>query len=906
LDVRKIIMSHQLRFERLALSVAHQARRAGWRLPVLAILATSAASLLGTATRASGAPSALQPFLERHCLECHDAETRKGGLDLASLPFEPRHATNFSRWVTLYDRVQAGEMPPRKKARPDPRELAAFTGSLQKALVAADAARIGREGRATRRRLNRYEYENTLRDLLQTPWLQIRDALPEDGEAHRFNKVGDALDVSHVQMARYLGAADQALRQSMAPFAEQPETTVRRFYARDQRSYTNPMKFSVFNTAPERATFPVLGFSGQPAVRAGEAPITVGTNDPVQRELEGMGVVASAYEPIEPKFNQFKAPVSGRYKLRFNAHTVWVGPGASNKWFIPNLDQVSKGRRDEPVTITAEIPPRLLRHLGDFDVTPEATVHEIEVDLLAGEMIRPDAGRLFRSRPGASRWQNPLAEKDGQPGVVFRWMEVEGPLHTTWPPPGHQLLFGHLPRVNRPLPPESRTRTNRFGDRQFRPPPGVEVISTQPLVDAERLLRQFIREAYRRPVDESAEVKRFLPVFRSALAKGNDFTDALIASYTAVLCSPEFIGLEEKPGRLNDYALASRLSYFLWNTAPDEALRQKAAARQLRQPAVLRAETDRLLNDPKARQFVEAFLDYWLDLRRMQATAPDAELYSDYYLDDLLTESALEETRQFFSELLQGDRPARQLVSADFAMLNEKLAAHYGLPPVHGVALKKTALPVGSVRGGLLTQASVLKVTANGTTTSPVLRGAWIMERILGQKPPPPPPSVPAIEPDIRGATTIRQQLDQHRNIESCAACHRKIDPPGFALENFDVMGGWRERYRSEAGGTLAVGLAKSGQKFAFHWALPVDASGEWMDGRKFTTIQEFKQLLLSDERQIARNLVQQLAVYATGAPVGFADRAKIEALLDRAAARQYGVRTLVHELVQSALFRHK
>jgi hypothetical protein len=373
-----------------------------------------------------------------------------------------------------------------------------------------------------------------------------------------------------------------------------------------------------------------------------------------------------------------------------------------------------------------------------------------------------------------------------------------------------------------------------------------------------------------------------------------------------VLCSPEFIGLEEKPGRLNDYALASRLSYFLWNTAPDEALRQKAAARQLRQPAVLRAETDRLLNDPKARQFVEAFLDYWLDLRRMQATAPDAELYSDYYLDDLLTESALEETRQFFSELLQGDRPARQLVSADFAMLNEKLAAHYGLPPVHGVALKKTALPVGSVRGGLLTQASVLKVTANGTTTSPVLRGAWIMERILGQKPPPPPPSVPAIEPDIRGATTIRQQLDQHRNIESCAACHRKIDPPGFALENFDVMGGWRERYRSEAGGTLAVGLAKSGQKFAFHWALPVDASGEWMDGRKFTTIQEFKQLLLSDERQIARNLVQQLAVYATGAPVGFADRAKIEALLDRAAARQYGVRTLVHELVQSALFRHK
>src|SRR5262245_14982740 len=257
------------------------------------------------------------------------------------------------------------------------------------------------------------------------------------------------------------------------------------------------MKFSVFNTAPERATFPVLGFQGQPEVRRVDAPIT--STNKEERELEGVGVVASAYEPIEPKFNQFKAPVAGHYKLRFNAYSVWVGPGQSNKWFIPDLDNISKGRREEPVTITAEIPPRLLRHLGDFDVTPEPTVHELDVWLLAGEMFRPDAGRLFRSRPGASRWQNPLAEPDGQPGAVFRWLEVEGPIYDQWPPPGHKLLFGDLPMVNRKVPVEmerrASTETNRFGQRRFIPPAGVEVLSKNPMRDAERLLRDFIPRA---------------------------------------------------------------------------------------------------------------------------------------------------------------------------------------------------------------------------------------------------------------------------------------------------------------------------------------------------------------------------------------------------------------------------
>ncbi|MBI3416675.1 MAG: DUF1592 domain-containing protein [Verrucomicrobia bacterium] len=867
-------------------------------------LALACASSLAAVDVAAGG----RQFVERYCVECHDAETRKGGLDLAALKFDPANSTNFSTWVLAHDRVSNGEMPPKKKARPDTADMEVFTKSLSSSLVSAEQTRLAREGRATQRRLNRYEYENALRDLLHAPWLQIRDSLPEDGEAQRFNKIGDALDISHVQMARYLGAADYALRQAMAPYVEQPKPQVKRYYARDQRSFTGPMKFTVFNTAPERATFPVLGFKGQPDLRAEKAPTTVGETNAELRELEGVGVVASAYEPIEPKFNQFKTPVAGRYKLRFNAYSVWVGPGPTNKWFVPDLDNISKGHRDEPITITAETPPRLLRHLGDFDITPEPSVHELDVWLLAGEMIRPDAGRLFRSRPGAGRWQNPLAEKDGQPGVVFRWLEVEGPIYDEWPPAGHKLLFGSLPIVERNVvkADENASETNKLGARRFKPALGVEVVSKRPVADAENLLRGFLRHAYRRPYNEAAELKRFLPVVRTALNKGNNFTDAMIAAYTAVLCSPEFVCLEKKPGRLDDFALASRLSFFLWNSAPDDELRAIASRGQLRQPEVLRAQTERLLADPKSRRFVDAFLDYWLDLRKMLNTAPDAELYSDYYLDDLLTESALAETQLFFAELLRNDLPARNLVASDFAMLNEKLAAHYGLPPVPGVALRRTPLPPDSVRGGLMTQAAVLKVTANGTTTSPVLRGAWIMERILGQKPPPPPPTVSAIDPDIRGATTIRQQLEKHRNQESCNACHAKIDPAGFALENFDVIGGWRERYRSEAGGEPAQGIAKSGQKFSFHYALPVDASGELPDGRKFRDIRDLKQLLLADEKQLARNLARQLAIYATGAPVRFSDREQIEGVLQRASSSHYGVRSLVHEVVQSDLFRSK
>lgn len=870
-----------------------------YRLPGLLAL------LLACSCRCYAASPEVGAFIKKNCAECHDADTQKGDLDLTSLKFNLDDPKNFARWVLVHDRVSAGEMPPKKKAKPVPAELAKFTSSLTDALSTADNERAAREGRATQRRLNRYEYENALRDLLHAPWLQLRDSLPEDGEASRFNKIGDALDVSHVQMARYMSVADAALRQVAAADTENMPATTVRYYARDQRSFTGKMKFSVFNTRPERATFAVLGTKGQPDVRTGKAPITVGEADPKTREEEAVGVVASTYEPIEVSFNRFRAPVSGRYKLRFKTYTVWAGPGKGDKWYIPDLDTISRGRRPEPVTIYSETPPRLLRLLGAFDAQTKPGVAEIDTYLLEGETIRPDAARLFRSRPPS--WINPLAEKDGCPGVAFAWMEVEGPIGGADPAAGEKLLFGDLPVKKGAM-----AAPQRFKDREATTRsvgrPGVEmpeVISKTPKQDAETLLRNFLAQAYREPTGD-AEISRFLKVFEAASSSGSNFADAMIASYTAVLCSPRFVCLEEKPGRLDDFALASRLSFFLWNSPPDEELRKLAAAGKLHEPAVLRAQTDRMLSDAKSRRFVDAFLDYWLDLRKINNTSADEVLYNDYYLDDLLVESALAESQLFLAELVKGNLPARNLISSDFSMLNERLATHYGIPGVDGVAMRRVQLPADSVRGGLMTQASVLKVTANGTTTSPVVRGAWIMERMLGKPPPQKPASVPAIEPDTRGAVTIREQLARHRSEASCSACHAKIDPAGFALENFDVEGGWRDHYRALGKEKPTAGIGKNGQRFIFHAGPVVDASGELPDGGKFHDVRGLKELLLQDQRQIARNLAHQLVIYATGAPVRFGDRAGIEQMLDRTAVNQFGVRSLIHEIVQSEFFLNK
>ncbi len=888
---------------------------------------TAAASPARTAL-----PAPAAAFLEQHCAGCHNDIDKKGNLDLEALTFDLARRSDFERWVRIHDRIAAGEMPPAEKTPPAPTAVAAFLADLAPALTAADRTRAVAEGRAVRRRLNGYEYENALRDLLAAPWLQIRGQFPEDGEAHRYNKIGDALDVSHVHLTRYMAAADYALRQALAVRLEQPPTAVVRHYARDQRTLTAKFTPNPFNSSPDRMTYPLIGHTAQRDVRFGEAPLTVGAKDPALREQEAVGWVSSNYVTgFTYRWDGFRAPVAGRYRVRFSGYTMWTAPGGVTKSFAhssdkvgkfrppnprtPDYDRLSPGRTVEPVTVYTRNGV-MNRRVGAFDLTPEPAVHDLgEVWLLANETLVPDASRFYRSRP--SNFVNPLMTPEGAPSVAFRWMEIEGPLYDAETAAGYRLLFGDLPirRLKAGTPGVTVPVVDRVDRREGGRNAGqrvqelaeaaVEVVSTDPRRDAARLIPAFVARAYRRPVTP-ADSARFVALFEERFAAGLSFTEAMVAAYTAVLASPGFVFLDEQPGPLGDHALAARLALFLWNSPPDAALRARADRGELGRPEVLRAETERLLSDPRSARFREAFLDYWLDLRKIEDSTPSTTLYNDYYLDDALVEAAVAETQLYFAELLRADLPARHLVDADFTFLNERLALHYGLTDVKGVAMRRVALPPGHVRGGLMTQASVLKVTANGTTTSPVLRGKWIVERILGLEIPPPPP-VAAVEPDIRGAVTIRQQLEKHRADASCAACHNKMDPPGFALESFDVMGGFRDRYRAvDEAKPAAPGRGKNGHPFAFHYGLPVDAAGTLPDGRPFADIREFKNLLRTEDALLARNLARQLVVFATGAPVGFADRPAINAIVAAAKAKNYGVRALVHAVVQSDLFRSK
>jgi len=357
--------------------------------------------------------------------------------------------------------------------------------------------------------------------------------------------------------------------------------------------------------------------------------------------------------------------------------------------------------------------------------------------------------------------------------------------------------------------------------------------------------------------------------------------------------------------KLDEYSLAERLSYFLWSTMPDDELLAAARKGELSKPATLRAQVERMLKSPKARRFTENFAGQWLDLRKIDATIPDPQLYGDF--DYLLLWAMPRETELFFDEVLKNDLSLLSFVDSDWTILNERLAQLYGISDVEGNAFRKIKLPPGSHRGGVMTQASICKVTADGTRTSPVLRGKWILERIIGKPPQPPPPDVPTIDPDIRGATTIRQQLDKHRNTPACAACHVHIDPPGFALETFDPIGNWRDFYRVPVrpGRAMPIDIHAFNQRPVYRGP-DVEKGDKTPDGRAFKDIDDYKKILLEDKDQLARNLTQKLIVYATGADIQFADREIVEQILAKIRARNYGFRRLIHEIVQSRVFLNK
>ena len=756
------------------------------------------------------------------------------------------------------------------------------------AAVPADAVppRAGDETaadpRAPMRRLTRIEHEHTLRDLLALPGLEVRGLLPEDGRAFGSDKAAAGLDVSHVHVAGWYAAAEAALAAATAPHPHPPKPV-------RETLLPGAQEFFKLALLEGDAVFLRDGHYDHEAL-----PIVREALPHRLAHYEQSGLFPYRHsvglfrrQAVDDHFAMFFTGFSpiraGRYRLRLS---VW-----SFQW--------DKGRllpRPAPEAVSLHADDRLL---GYFDAPSlEPTVHEIETWLEPGERILFTAATLPAAR--VYRMPGRAAEYVG-PGVAIDRLEVEGPITEAWPPESHARVFGDLPL----LPVADR------GGRPPRHPPALQrhpgalprseegekpwaVTPADPAADAKRLLTSFLSRAYRRPAT-AGEIAVATSLVARRMKQGEPFEEAVRVACTAALCSPEFLFLGGPPGTLDDWHLASRLSYFLWDSMPDEELFLLARRRQLGRPEVLRAQAERMLADPRAARFVEHFTDEWLDLRSLGTTLPDATLYPAF--DRTLLDSMRAEARALVAELLRTDAAPETLVRGDFAMLDQRLARHY-FPPdgivggqaVRGTAPRRVALPEGSGRGGLLGLAAVHTATANGTVTSPVKRGVWVLRSLIAETPPPPPPGVPAVDPDVRGAVSIRDQLARHTADASCAECHAAIDPPGFALEGFDAIGARRERYAVLRDGAVADGP-------------PVDTGCTLPGGLVCESYEAFRDVLVGEPRRLARGFLRHLVLHATGAPAEDLDEEAIERVLDAAAERGGGLRSVLLALVESPLF---
>ncbi len=768
--------------------------------------------------------AAVSAFLSAHCVDCHGADKPKGKFRADTLTGEFTTRADRERWAAVLGRLTDGTMPPEAKPRPPEKDAQAVTNWIAKESASGELKARATQGRTVLRRLNRVEYENTIRDLLGID-IDLQELLPADASADGFDTSGDALHTSSFLMEKYLEAADRALSRAIANDS-QPPLLKKRYSLHDER-------------AVKVATESVY----------------------LKRDDELVMFSSSAWNSIV--VGQFYPPDRGRYRIRISASGHQSG--------------------GKPVVYRVDAGPMLMgtkNHLVSYyDAAPnKPTVIEFTDFFEARSHIRISpyglAGANVVSKVGADKY-------DG-PGLAVQWVEVEGPLHDAWPPESHRRIFGDLEQKPSPV---------------FNNSKRVEVVSKNPEADAEKILRDFARRAFRRNVTDD-DIKPFVALVKAKLDAKQSFEKAVRVGLTAVLVSPDFLFLREKPGKLDDFALASRLSYFLWSSMPDAELLALAEKGKLSES--LRTQVERMLKHPKAAAFTEHFVGQWLNLRDIDATEPSFLLYPEF--DAMLRVSMVKEAELFFAEVLKDDLSVTNFIASDFTMLNGRLAKHYGIPGVDGYAFQKVKLPADSHRGGVLTMAATLKVSANGTTTSPVVRGAWVLDRVLGSPPPKPPPDIPAVEPDIRGATTIREQLAKHRAVASCATCHATIDPPGFALESFDVIGGWRTNYRTTGNGKE---VKVDGRRMPYHEGKAVDPA-DVFEGEKFADIEGLKKLMLKDKDRIARALTTKLVTYATGAAPTAIDKPAVDEIVKRCRDKEYGLRTMVHEVVQSELFQEK
>ncbi len=806
----------------------------------LAVLFVAAAS--GAA--AQSFETDVAPLVEASCLTCHGPRTATP-LDISRLGHDLGDRATFRTWERIYERVENGEMPPRGVRRPDPAVVETALGALKQALVTANlAARNG--PRTPLRRLTRLEYAYTIQDLLgvdEAVGLDLSQTLPAEADSGGFDTVSANQSMSPLHVRAYLEAADRALDAALPPGSRPGPFAHRIEYVKSQ-----------YLPIIEHAQALGLGI--------------VKKLDDAFAAFFDFGSTYTFHSATEG----FVASAPGRYRVTVDAYPYQAETPVTVMVYRGKMAGVAASLDELIGTFDLEGPRAL-------ELTPYLRPGDL-IGLSVADLDVPPEAAPFLELDDPSKGFGGMKDYPGE-GIAFRTLTIEGPLldPEVWPPASARAL---LPGVE----------FDEFGDVHLTRAPYEHVVD---------VVARFAPRAFRRPLEEG-ELEAYASLAKPLLEAGRPFLEAVRVPLRAILSAPAFLYQMGDAGSLDDFALASRLSYFLWRSLPDERLFDAARAGRLSDPAVLAGHVDRMLDDPRAERFVRDFAGQAFRLYELRATTPDAGLYPEY--DDRLGQAMALETELFLRELVDENHGVDHLIAADFTFVNRRLAEHYGLRGVAGQQMRRVALPKDSPRGGLMTHASVLKVTANGTTTSPVPRGNFVLANLLGQPPAPPPPGIEGLEPDTRGTTTIREQLTAHRENPVCASCHRVIDPPGFALESFDPIGAFRTNYRATGGTMEYEGFTVP---LPFRDGPPVDPSGVTPAGDVFADIEDYKALMLRDDlEQVARHLASQFLVYSTGAEIEFADRDAVETVVARLADRGYPVRSMIHEVVQSDLFRSR
>ncbi len=796
-------------------------------LTAMMFVIAAADASFGEDAAASPEFQTIDKFLKQHCVQCHGEKEPKAGFQLHQFRDDLSVIKGREAWDNVVQMVEVGEMPPKEKQpRPEMKQVEEFLGAIGKLIERADRNAKPDPGHVTMRRLNRVEYANTVRDLVGADFNPAVD-FPSDDVGHGFDNIGDVLTLSPVLMERYLAAAETVAERVILV---NPPPPARRYlsgrYLQPNNAQTPQGRFRPLN--------------------------------PTDSEPVNSGPFAAAGDYLK-----FSADADLILRANLYAETKGSSP-VKVVLFLSGakLNEVSSDEEVEQLMGAALTTMKPLKILKTFEITARDANQVQQIEF-------PINRRGDIQRAGIAVVKPPQGEEPPQLFIEHIW--TEGPLETR---PASQLML-------------------------------LACAPDKPQAEQTReVLTRLLSRGYRRPATPQ-EIEALCQVVNQAVADGQKWAAGMQWAVQAVLCSPKFlfrVELDDRPDSpdarpLDEFQLASRLSYFLWNTMPDAELFELARLGELSQN--LEPQVLRMLKDPRASaSLVDQFAVQWLQLKRLAAFAPDAKLFPDF--NDSLRQAMLTETRMFVDAILREDRSVLELLDADFTFLNEQLARHYGISDTNGSRIdQQPAKPGGqpirgekfvrvsltdTERGGLLTQASVLTVTSNPTRTSPVKRGRWVLEQLLGKPPPPPPPNVPELAQDAKAVLsgTLRQRMEQHRANPACANCHARMDPLGFAFENFNAIGGFRE---------------KDGE-------FPIDPSGTLPDGRSFQGPAELKAILKEKKDLFARCVAEKMLTYALGRGLDYYDKPTISRINSALASNAYKFSTLILEIAKSDPFR--